>query len=61
MRDVNLARGLRVMRGVNLARFSKDVFTITGIYDIKKYAAMSRVLDRAGSRAGSSEGEPGDV
>ncbi len=28
MRGVNLARGLRVMRGVNLARFSKDVFTI---------------------------------
>lgn len=49
------------MRGVNLARFSKDVFTITSIYDVKKCAAMSRVLDRAGSRAGSSEGRPGDV
>ena len=44
MRGVNLARGLRVMRGVNLARFSKDVFTITSIYDVKKYATMSRVL-----------------
>ena len=49
------------MRDVNLARFSKDVFTITRIYDVKKCAAMSRVLDRAGSCAGLSEGRPGDV
>ena len=44
------------MRGVNLAQFSEDIFTITSIYDVKKYTAMSRVLDRAGPRAGSSEG-----